>query len=111
VAHQWHLKSGTGGCACDGRSGMRPVSIVFMSETKAGTDNRLGRAVLAHVCQRLDPSTTRYTFIWVMSAHLARRVWYLFDPSCHKQSVTKKTGKYFIFTGIFEPTKYDDNNI
>jgi hypothetical protein len=34
-----------------------------------------------------------------------------FDPSCHEQPVDKKAGKYFIFTGIFEPTEYDDHNI
>jgi hypothetical protein len=35
----------------------------------------------------------------------------LFDLSCHKQPVDKKTGKYFIFIEIFEPTEYDDHNI
>jgi hypothetical protein len=34
-----------------------------------------------------------------------------FGPPCHEQSVDKKAGKYFIFTGIFEPTEYDDHNI
>jgi hypothetical protein len=34
-----------------------------------------------------------------------------FDPLYHEQSINKKTGKYFIFTGIFESIKYVDHNI
>jgi hypothetical protein len=55
----------------------------------------LGHVVLAHVLEARPKYDTSY-FIRVVPAHSARRAM--------NSPLTKKAGKYFIFTGIFEPT-------
>jgi hypothetical protein len=67
--------------------------------------------MLAHVPEARPKHVTPYLYSAradpfgppCLRAHLARHA--MNNP------LTKKAGKYFIFTGIFEPTKYDDHNI
>jgi hypothetical protein len=80
-------------------------------KARHGPDNRSGRAMLAHMSEARPKHGTPYLYSGrdgpfdssCLCAHSARRAMNL--------SLTKKAGKYFIFTGIFEPTKYDDHNI
>jgi hypothetical protein len=84
-----------------------------MSEMKSwhSLDNRSGCAVLAHVPEAQPKHDTPYLY----SGHADP-----FGPSClHAHSsrrvmnnlLIKKVDKYFIFTSIFESTKYDEHNI
>jgi hypothetical protein len=67
--------------------------------------------VLAHVSEARPKHGTPYLYSGCagpfgslcLRAHSARRA--MNNP------LTKKAGNYFIFTGIFEPTEYDDHNI
>jgi hypothetical protein len=74
-------------------------------------DNSSCHVVLAHVPTARPKHDTPYLYSGhagpfgplCLHAHSTRRVM--------NSQLTKKAGKYFIFTRIFEPTECDDHNI
>jgi hypothetical protein len=90
-------------------SAARPISIVPERKARHSPDNRSDRAVLTHVPETRPKHDTSYLY----SGHVGP-----FGPSCThlarcamNNPLIKKAVKYFSFTGIFEPTEYDDHNI